>query len=302
MRSISRWKLATFALLAALAAGGWYLFLYDPSYAGPIKAPPQTLVFAHRGGGFYAPDNSLLGAEQSMAKGYDGVDMDAQLTADGRLVIYHDLSVDRLTEGTGRVTDKTLKEMLSLDLGPKYKPGVQDVYVSTFEDFVKNIAPKGILMVELKVPGATETGIEQKAVDIIRKYDAFDRVYLSSFNPFVLWRLKHIDPRVHTALIFMDTDWNPQLLAEIKSSDYVDLPWFLRSELIRTAIRKIVQPHLLSVNIAVATSTIDKLQRLGWPIFLWTPESTSSIQSALDRHPYGVISDEPAIARELRDK
>ncbi len=286
--------------LVLLTATGWYLFIYDPAYAGPIHGSGTPLVFAHRGGGSYAPDNSLTGAEQSMQEGMDGVDMDAQLTKDGTIVIFHDLSVDRLTSGTGRVTDLTLDQMLALDLAPKFKPGMTGAYVATFDDFVKNVTPNGILMTELKVTGIKDTGIEQKAVDIIKKYDAYDRVYLSSFNPVVLWRIKRIDPRVHTVWIFMDTNWNAQLLAEIKPEDKVDLPWFVRNEYTRTAIRKFIQPDLLSVNIAVATSTRQKLLANGWPIFLWTPEEKGDIQAALDQHPYGVISDEPEIAKSLR--
>ena len=297
MRSKVSWFLVCIVIIVFLG----YLFIYDPPYAGPIKMPVRTLIFAHRGGGFYAPDNSLLGAEHSMAERMDGVDMDAQLTSDGTIVIFHDLSVDRLTESTGRVSSKTLSEMLALDLAPKFKKGEVGAKVATFEDFVKNIAPKGILMVELKVTGIKDTGIEKKAVDIIRKYSAYEHVYLSSFNPFVLWRLKRIDPKIHTVLIFMDTNWNPQLLAEIKPQDRVDLPWFLRNEMMRTAIRKIIRPDLLSVNYQVATSTIDKLQRKGWPIFLWTPEEKEDLIRTLSRHPYGVISDEPQMAKGLRD-
>jgi glycerophosphoryl diester phosphodiesterase len=300
-KKLHRWHYVAGVIVVLLLAGSWYLFVYDPTYSGPIKIPAKTLVFAHRGGGFYWPDNSMLGAQDSMAQGFSGVDMDAQLTKDGQIVIFHDLSVDRLTDSTGRVSDKTAAEMLALDVAPKFKPGMTGAYVDTFEDFVKKISPKGILMVELKVTGLQETGIEQKAADIIKRYDAYDHVYLSSFNPFVLWRLKQINPKIHTVMIFMDTNWNAQLLAEIKPGDEVDLPWFLRNEFTRTAIRKFVKPDLLSVNIAVATSTIDKLQKNGWPIFLWTPETQSDIKAALARHPYGVISDEPALTRTLRD-
>src|SRR6185436_5032405 len=113
---------------------------------------------------------------------------------DGELVIFHDLSVDRLTRDTGHVRDKTLDQMLALDLGPRYDSALHGAYVRTFEDFVRTTKGRGILMVELKVPGMGSTGIEQRAVDIIRKYDAQRDVVLSSFNPLVLYRVKRIDP------------------------------------------------------------------------------------------------------------
>jgi glycerophosphoryl diester phosphodiesterase len=130
---------------------------------------------------------------------------------------------------------------------------------------------RGILMVELKVPGPGRTGIEERAVEIIRKHDAHRDVVLSSFNPLVLYRLKRLDPAVRTALIFMDTNWNPELLAEIRPQDRVDLPWPLRQEFIRRAVRKIVRPDLLSINHGGLAVT-ERLIAKGWPAFIWTPD------------------------------
>ena len=290
------------AVLTLLAGGFWYLCLYEPRYAGSGAAGGRTLVFAHRGLGNYGPDNSLYAAKQAYADGFDGVDVDGQLTRDGKIVIFHDLSVDRLTGGTGRVSEHTLEELTKLDLAPKFKPGMTGAFVAPFEEFVEQSGGKGILMVELKVPSASPTGIEQEAVRIIRDHSARDRVFLSSFNPVVLNRLKRIDPGIRTVLIFMDTNWNAELLKEIKKGDLVDLPWFLRRESTRRAIRKFIRPDYLSVNHEVAESTIDCLLARGWPIFLWTPDRPEDIARAVAKHPYGIISDEPYRAREsVRD-
>jgi glycerophosphoryl diester phosphodiesterase len=288
-------------VLAALAAGAGYLFVYEPPYAGLVARPARTLVFAHRGFGNYAPDNSLAGAQMAMRSEMDGVDMDGQMSSDGVLVVFHDLSLDRLTSATGRVGSRTAKELLALDLGPKYGHGFKETFVATFEDFIRNVKGKGILMVELKVPGLKDTGIEAKAAALIRKYQAHESVYLSSFNPLVLYRLKKIDPEIRTVYIFIDTDWNPQLLAEMKPEDVVHLPWVLRQEPFRRALRKLIRPDLLSVNYQVAEDTVDTLLKAGQPIFLWTPETDAELRRALAKRPYGVISDEPQLAKKLRD-
>ncbi len=297
----SRKILLVFLLL--LAACGYWVFGYEPGYAGTlVTKPARTLVFAHRGFGNLAPDNSLFAVEQAMTAGMDGVDVDGQFTADSELVVFHDLSVDRLTSDTGRVTGKTLKEMEALDLGPKFDAALTGAYVHTFEDFVVAVKGKGILMVELKVPSAKRSGIEERAVEIIRKHGAQADVVLSSFNPLVLWRIKKIDPNIKTALIFMDTNWNPELVAEIKKGDEVDLPWPLRQEWIRRGIRKLVRPDLLSINVAVDPRVTDRLIAKGWPVFLWTPDEPGDIQAALNKRPYGVISNEPVRAKDLRDQ
>jgi glycerophosphoryl diester phosphodiesterase len=155
-------------------------------------------------------------------------------------------------------------------------------------------------MVELKVPGLKPTGMEQRAVEIVRRHGAQRDVVLSSFNPVVLYRLKRLDPQVRTALIFMDTNWNPELVAEIKPGDLVNLPWPLRQEFIRRAVRKIVRPDLLSINHQVDEAVIDRLIAKGWPSFIWTPDEEGDIRRALAKRPYGVISDQPIRARQLR--
>jgi len=305
------WRRSRPVLLAALAAvlalGCAYCFGYEPRYAGTLVArPPHSLVFAHRGFGNLGPDNSLYAVEEALDVGMDGVDVDGQLTRDGEIVIFHDLSVDRLTAGTGRVRDKTKAEMLALDLGPRYDPAIRGANVHTFEDFVRavKLRGRGILMVELKVPGLGASGIEARAVEIIQRYGAHENVILSSFNPFVLYRVKRLDSRVRTALIFMDTNWNPQLLAEIKPEDRVDLPWMVRQEFIRCALRKIIRPDLLSINHEVDPAVTDRLIAKGWPVFIWTVNEEPDIRRALARRPppYGVISDQPVRARQLRDQ
>ena len=97
----------------------------------------------------------------------------------------------------------------------------------------------------------------------------------------------------------MDTNWNPELVAEIKKGDEVDLPWPLRQEWIRRGVRKLVKPDLLSINVEVDPAVTMRLIEKGWPVFLWTPDGAGDIAVALARKPYGVISNEPVRAKEL---
>jgi len=280
-----------------------YIFVYEPEHSGlvALRTNSAVQIFSHRGLGNYAPDNSLEGIQLAMQAGFDGVDMDGQYTRDQTLIIFHDLSVDRLTSDTGRVSEKTLEQMKKLDLGPKFGNGFAHSFPPTFEEALQATLGKGILMVELKVPGTQRTGIEEKAVEIIQKYKAHDSVYLSSFNPLVLYRLKKLDPKIITVFIFMDTNWNEELKKEIKKGDLVDLPFYLRNEVLRTGIRKLIQPDLLSVNHEVDERTIDKLISKNWPIFLWTTNSEQRIKWALTKKPQGIISDEPQLVKKIRD-
>ena len=218
------------------------------------------------------------------------------------MVIFHDVSLERFTSGTGRVDAHTLAELQTYDLGEKFGNGFDDVYIQTFEDFVKTITPSSRLMVELKVATPRDTGIERHVADIIARYDVHDRVYISSFNPVVLYRLKRIDPEIRTVFIFMDSGWDQKRVAETKEEDRVSLPWYLQNEWARRAIRKIITPDALSINHTVDEDTIARLIERGYPVFLWPVNDTESIERALTYRPYGLVSDEPLQAKELRDK
>ena len=92
------------------------------------------------------------------------------------------------------------------------------------------------------------------------------------------------------------------MLFRSKEGDKVDLPWVVRQEFIRRALRKIIRPDLLSVNQAVDHAVITRLIAKGWPVFIWTPEEDQELRWALSQRPYGVISDRPIRAKQLRDQ
>lgn len=87
----------------------------------------------HRGFGTLAPDNSLAALRMALESGVDGVNLDAQLSADGHVVVFHDLSVDRLTDGTGRVRDLTLAELKALvEKLRERRPDTPIIYMSGY--------------------------------------------------------------------------------------------------------------------------------------------------------------------------
>ena len=103
------------ALLGAVAG----LFLYDLPYAGLVAPTERALVLAHRGFGNLAPDNSLAGARMAMRERLDGVDVDGQLTRDGEIVVFHDVSLERFTGRVlaARVTPTAVLAKLVVSIG-----------------------------------------------------------------------------------------------------------------------------------------------------------------------------------------
>ena len=299
---LKKWHKITLTILFLLVVSSLYLFIYEPRYSGLIKDWNKTLIIAHRGFGDYAPDNSLSAVKIAIQRDIDGVDLDSQMTIDAELVIFHDPKVDKLTNGTGYVKDKTLAELKALDMGYKFNESFRGERISTFEEILKEINGSAILMVELKATTIKSDGSEQRAIDTIRRNNAYSFVYLSSFNPFTLYRIKKIDKNVRTVFIFQDKNVIGEELREMHPTELEGIPFFLRKEPLRRAIRKITKPDILSINMGVDEKTINDLLRKGYPVFLWPPDSESDIVTNLDKEPYGIVTNEPLRGKELRDK
>ena len=97
------------------------------------------------------------------------IDLDAQMTKDGHLVIFHDPKVDRLTNGTGYLKDYTLDELRTLDMGVKFSPKFVGDRIATFEEVLKMVDGKIKVIVELKTSSVGSDGSEEIAINLIQK-------------------------------------------------------------------------------------------------------------------------------------
>src|SRR5512145_1023455 len=82
-----------------------------------LETLPRPVIFAHRGASAHAPENTLAAFELAIAQQADAVELDVKLTADGQVIVFHDSTVDRTTNGHGKVQDMTLAELKALDAG-----------------------------------------------------------------------------------------------------------------------------------------------------------------------------------------
>lgn len=147
-------------------------------------------VFAHRGYRALYPENTLLAFEKALESGCYGIELDVQMTRDGALVIIHDETVDRTTNGTGSVWEKTLAEIRQLDAGQEQTIPILDEYFALVQNtpVTTNI--------ELKNNIIDYSGLEAKVLEKINAYGLFDRVLVSSFNHSSVLRMKALAPNI----------------------------------------------------------------------------------------------------------
>lgn len=163
-----------------------------------------TKVWGHRGAAGYAPENTIPAFALAAEQGADGVELDIQLTRDGEIVVIHDETIDRVSNGTGRVMDYSLEELKRLNFNKNF-PQFGFVTIPTLEEVFSLLKDSGLVVnVELKTNIVFYEGIEEKAVQVAEKMGMSERVIYSSFNHYSVLKVKEFAPRTKTGFLYTD--------------------------------------------------------------------------------------------------
>jgi len=159
-------------------------------------------IWGHRGAYDHAPENTLTGFQLAVNMDADGVEFDVQLTRDNELVVIHDETVDRTSNGSGYVKDFTLSELKKLNFNKKGITNPKFMEIPTLAEVFELLKPRALTInVELKTGVIFYEGIEALALETARKYDILDRIVWSSFNHFTVQKVKQLEPQAETALL-----------------------------------------------------------------------------------------------------
>ena len=166
----------------------------------------MTMIFAHRGFSGYYPENTMLAfqktAEESLA---DGIELDIQMTKDGELVIMHDETLDRTTNGSGYLKDYTLEELKTLSVGVNVKGFFPRQTIPTLREYFTWLkTTKLITNIELKTSVFEYKGIEEKLIAMVHEFGLEEQIWYSSFNHYTIAKVKELMPEAKCGLL-MDT-------------------------------------------------------------------------------------------------
>lgn len=157
----------------------------------------MTKNIAHRGFSGKYPENTILAFQKALEAGVDGIEFDVHLTRDGKLVIVHDETVDRTSDGAGWVGEMTLKELRALDFSAGFKGKYGAQRIPLLEEYFELIRGQRLLTnIELKTGVVWYEGIEEKVLDVIERYGRTRDVIISSFNHFSAVRFKKLAPEI----------------------------------------------------------------------------------------------------------
>lgn len=154
-----------------------------------MSAAQAMRSIAHRGASAYAPENTFAAFELALEMGADAIETDLRQTADGEIVLLHDETVDRTTDGSGPVTDLTLAELRRLDAGSWFGERFAGERVPTLAETLDHFGHRTRLVLELKAP------CEGAALNQVREWGLLPNVVFTSFDLGILERLVAEEPQ-----------------------------------------------------------------------------------------------------------
>lgn len=238
---------------------------------------PRPVVIAHRGASTHAPENTLSAFQLAIEQGADALEFDVQLSSDKCVVVIHDHTLDRTTNGSGRVKDKSLDFIQSLNAGHAYGPAFSNEKIPTLDEVFDKFGTSTFYIIELKNMVTPFDDLSNRIALIIKNSGLLDRVLISSFNPVALYKLEKLLPDVKKGLLLHSP-------LSVELSSYVSVfPFSYQSA------------HLSFY--ALNARRIKSFQSKGKLVFSYTLNHPRDIQTALSIGIDGFFTGDPALAR-----
>ena len=149
---------------------------------------------AHRGYPTVHPENTLSSFQAALDARYSHLELDVHLSKDGIPVVIHDATINRMCNGKGRVKDYTLEELKRFTVGERET-------IPTLEEALRLCQGRISVFLELKQIGQAYEGIEEKALDVIRRLDVTDQIIVTSFDHYSLMKMRELDQGIDIGLI-----------------------------------------------------------------------------------------------------
>ncbi|MBT4790032.1 MAG: glycerophosphodiester phosphodiesterase [Halobacteriovoraceae bacterium] len=223
-----------------------------------------TGVIAHRGASGYAPENTIAAILKAIDLGADYVEIDVHMTADRKIVVFHDEGLERTTNGNGKIHNKTLLHLSTLDAGSWYDKKFAAEKIPTLENILLLDFKKTNLIIEVKNTNNIYNNIEKQIVEIVKESNFNNHLVYKSFGTEVLLRFKELDPKrdllyvtIGPVLNFLVID-DGLRIGSLFEFDYI----------------KYIQVHRLFMS----KSLVKKAHKLNKKIIVWDVQKKSDIK------------------------
>jgi glycerophosphoryl diester phosphodiesterase len=182
-------------------------------------------LLAHRGASADAPENTIAAFREAVRQGADGVELDAQICGSGEIVVCHDERLNRLANLDWEVLRTPFRKLQRADVGTSL--GFPPARIPLLEEVIEELPDDLVINVELKCATTDDHGLSTGVVELIGKLGIAERVIVSSFNPFCLWRTLRLDRSTRRGFL-IDPDkslaWQSGILGPLLSNHSIHPP------------------------------------------------------------------------------
>lgn len=244
-------------------------------------AGADFLRIGHRGAAAECPENTLASFARAIELGADMIECDLQLTGDGAVVVFHDWTLERTTNGSGVVRELALDAIRRLDAGSWRDARFAGERVPTLDETLDGVLPAAQLNLELKCrgPRSDARALAEAAVAAVARRDAFARIVFSSFDGACLEELRAVSAAARIGVL-----WNDAAFPEA----------FARADRVSAMA---LHPRAATVTPAL----ISEAHARGLRVYTWTVNPLAEILRLVRAGVDGVISDHPGRLAEARD-
>lgn len=246
-----------------------------------IKNLPRPIIIGHRGACALAPENTVASFKLAVEHKADFVELDAKLSLDGVVVVIHDQTVDRTTNGTGKVNQLAFDDLRKLDAGSNFDKKFAGEKIPTLDEVFKAVGKDVFINVELTNYESKSDSLVQKAVEVVKANNMEERVLFSSFFPVNLIKAHKLLPQVPVGMLCLA---GPAGI-------------LTRSLLTMRFSPEYVHPYLKDVT----RQLVEKEHRRGRKVSVWTVNKNEDIIHMLEADVDGIFTDDPLKARQLMD-
>jgi glycerophosphoryl diester phosphodiesterase len=243
-----------------------------------LSAP---VIVAHRGDKAFAPENTLSAFRQAAEKGADAVEFDVKLSADGQVIVLHDQTVDRTTNGAGNAAKLSLAALRELDAGVQFPGQFPGEKIPTLDDVFTEYGRRLYMNVELTNYSTPNDALVSKVVALVRSHELEKRVLFSSFLSGNLEKARRFLPEVPRALLTL-----PGLMGLWGRN----FGW--RGDVAA------LNPYMSDITAGL----VDRVHAAGKRVYAWTVIAEADIKRMIGLGVDGIITDDPALALRLLGK
>lgn len=238
---------------------------------GAFSEHDDVTIIAHRGNAFVAPENTASALERAIADGADLLEVDVRMTADGKLVLWHDADLERLVGRPERISELQWEDIRTLDAGAWFSPDYAGERVLTLTQLIDLARGRANLFLDLK-PDHNSRDLARQVVRVLRREDALEGTVIAAAERHVLNDARAMEPSLRTALLAQF------VIGPLREGQFDILG--LRHN-------------------RISTAAVARARQLDYELHAWTVNQPSEMARLIDMGVDAIITDRPDVLARL---